>query len=138
MTGPPSLPPGYPFRPDLELTPAEAMAMLRATPPALRLIDCRTDEEWSLVRVEGSVHIPLDELPQRWEELDGDGAAVGVICHHGVRSLRAALFLRAQGLGNVRSIAAGIDAWSRFVDPAVPRYVRDGAGCRVLPRVGHE
>jgi adenylyltransferase/sulfurtransferase len=45
-----------------------------------------------------------------------------VYCHHGVRSLSAAAYLRRLGHVNVRSLAGGIDAWSCEVDPAVPRY----------------
>ena len=49
-------------------------------------------------------------------------ALVVTICHHGVRSLRAAGWLRSTGVQNVVSLAGGIDAWSREVDPKVPRY----------------
>jgi len=47
---------------------------------------------------------------------------VVVYCHSGTRSAHATRFLRAQGLGRVYNLAGGIDAWSRIVDPAVPRY----------------
>jgi adenylyltransferase/sulfurtransferase len=50
------------------------------------------------------------------------GALVVVYCHHGVRSLRGAALLRQAGHENVASLAGGIDAWSLYVDPAVPRY----------------
>ncbi|MGH7753968.1 MAG: rhodanese-like domain-containing protein [Gemmatimonadales bacterium] len=43
-------------------------------------------------------------------------------CHHGVRSRHAAELLRAAGFASVRSLRGGIDAWSREVNPSVPRY----------------
>jgi rhodanese-related sulfurtransferase len=53
--------------------------------------------------------------------LDPDGRIV-VICHHGVRSLNVANWLRNQGFDQAQSLRGGIDAWARDVDPAVMRY----------------
>jgi rhodanese-related sulfurtransferase len=44
------------------------------------------------------------------------------ICHAGVRSMNVAVWLRNQGLEQVQSLRGGIDAWSREIDPTVPRY----------------
>ncbi|MBL8762712.1 MAG: rhodanese-like domain-containing protein [Phycisphaerae bacterium] len=125
------MPAGYPFKPDWEVTPREAAQRL-ADPgdehPGLVLLDCRTPDEHHAARIRGAVLIPLNELERRAEELEhetlGRGRAVLVYCHHGVRSMRAASFLRALGFSNARSIAGGIDLWSIAVDPAVPRYAR--------------
>ena len=43
------------------------------------------------------------------------------ICHHGARSMQVALFLEQHGC-RVHNLAGGMDAWSREIDPAVPRY----------------
>jgi len=45
-----------------------------------------------------------------------------VLCHHGQRSLSVAMWLRGQGFERAQSLAGGIDAWSRVIDPSVPRY----------------
>jgi rhodanese-related sulfurtransferase len=45
-----------------------------------------------------------------------------VLCHHGARSLSVAAWLRNQGFTKAQSISGGIDAWSRSIDPTVPRY----------------
>jgi rhodanese-related sulfurtransferase len=50
-----------------------------------------------------------------------------VHCHVGEQSLAAASFLIDRGFTNVRSLAGGIDAWSKQVDPTVPRYVGEAA-----------
>lgn len=84
------------------------------------LLDVRNPPELAICRLEGAAFIPLPELQQRFEELDR-GQPIVAFCHGGVRSLHAAQFLRAQGF-KVKSMAGGIDAWSRTVDPRVPRY----------------
>jgi len=67
------------------------------------------------------VHIPMNEIPGRLGQLD-PGRAVAVLCHHGARSMRVAMFLQAHGFDTVANIAGGIDAWSQELDPSVPRY----------------
>lgn len=86
----------------------------------MTLLDVRRDDELMIAHVEGATHIPLDQLPQRWEELPKD-RPVAVLCHHGVRAQKAAVFLEAQGV-KAEAIAGGIDAWSQAVDASVPRY----------------
>ncbi|HWP66975.1 MAG TPA: rhodanese-like domain-containing protein [Candidatus Limnocylindria bacterium] len=107
---------------DLEITPRDLAARLARGEPTV-LLDVR--EPWEHVRaaIAGAVLVPLGELPQRWAEVTVPaGALVVAYCHHGVRSLRAASWLRAQGAAHAVSLAGGIDAWSCDVDPRVPRY----------------
>jgi len=66
-------------------------------------------------------HIPMNEIPGRLGQLD-PGRAVAVLCHHGARSMRVAMFLQANGFDTVANIAGGIEAWSQELDPSVPRY----------------
>ena len=89
----------------------------------IRLLDVRQPWENALAKLPESTLIPLGELPARAAEVavETEGLLV-VYCHHGVRSLTAAAFLRRLGHENVRSLAGGIDAWSCEVDPTIPRY----------------
>ena len=87
----------------------------------LLLLDVRTPREWQVCRLAGAELIPLQELAQRWQEIDGRREIV-VYCHHGHRSARAVDFLKRMGLGRVRNLAGGIDAWSKTVDPSIPIY----------------
>ncbi len=50
------------------------------------------------------------------------GAAIALHCHHGVRSRAAAEQLLGEGFTNVYNLEGGIEAWSRDVDPSIPRY----------------
>ncbi len=86
----------------------------------LTLLDVRTPQEHAICRLPGSRLMPIQELPQRWEELDRDAELV-VYCHTGVRSAHATAFLRSHGL-DARNLVGGIEAWSLRVDPSVPRY----------------
>jgi adenylyltransferase/sulfurtransferase len=87
----------------------------------LVLIDVREPHEHQICRIDGSLLVPLAELPRRWQELDSD-ALVVVHCHHGPRSSHAVQFLRRQGFARATNLAGGIEAWSLYVDPDVPRY----------------
>jgi len=102
-----------------EISPSETDALLRSGAD-VTLLDVREPWEAEIAALPGAVLIPLGELPQRVGELDPDREVVAY-CHGGVRSLRAAGILQAAGL-RVRSMAGGIDGWSRTVDPDVPRY----------------
>ena len=85
------------------------------------LLDVRTPREHEHCRIEGARLVPLQELPGRLEEIEGARDLV-VYCHHGPRSTQAVRFLRGSGFPRARNLAGGIDAWSLYVDPSVPRY----------------
>jgi adenylyltransferase/sulfurtransferase len=85
------------------------------------LLDVREPWEYELCRIEGSVAVPMGELPDRLEELDKD-AAIVTICHKGSRSLQAARFLKASGFASARSLRGGVDAWAVSVDKGMTRY----------------
>ena len=88
---------------------------------SLFLLDVREPFEFAHARIEGSVPIPLDQIPARLKELDMDQEIV-VICHHGMRSMQAANFLTQVGFDNISNLVGGIDAWSLQCDSSVARY----------------
>ncbi|MFL2870092.1 MAG: rhodanese-like domain-containing protein [Pirellulaceae bacterium] len=87
------------------------------------LLDCREQEEWDLVHIDGALLIPMSEIQQRVEELTmhKDGHIV-VQCHHGGRSLQVAHWLKNQGFDQAQSMRGGIDVWSQAIDSSLPRY----------------
>ncbi|MDZ4829564.1 MAG: rhodanese-like domain-containing protein [Phycisphaerae bacterium] len=120
------LPPGYPYRPEWEITPRELMA-LRAAGARPLVIDCRTEQERAICRIDNSTHVPLHELERKLDDLrdaleESDATTIVVHCHHGVRSLRATAVLRAAGFADVRSLAGGVDLWAVDIDPTIPKY----------------
>jgi rhodanese-related sulfurtransferase len=88
-------------------------------PPAV--LDVREDWEVAIAGLPGAIAIPLGQLTRRAAEAPRD-RPLAVMCHHGGRSAQATAWLRSQGFDNAMNVAGGIDAWSRFVDPSVPRY----------------
>lgn len=85
------------------------------------LLDVREREEHAICRLEGSLLIPMSELPMRLGELDPEVETV-VYCHHGIRSAHVIAHLMGRGFERLVNLRGGIDAWSREVDPGVPRY----------------
>lgn len=106
---------------DLEITVEDLRQRLSSDHPPL-LLDVREPWEYATAHLPNSTLIPMNEIPSRaFNELDED-QPIAVLCHHGARSLSVANWLRGQGFEKAQSVSGGIDAWSRSVDPAVPRY----------------
>ncbi|MEE2755945.1 MAG: rhodanese-like domain-containing protein [Myxococcota bacterium] len=101
------------------ISAVEAAQLMEDT-PGLCLLDVRTRSEFELAQIDGSQLIPLQELQGRLAEIPT--GPILVICHHGIRSMHAALFLSAQGFDQLFNLNGGIDAWSLTVDKSVPRY----------------
>jgi rhodanese-related sulfurtransferase len=105
---------------DFEISPTEAAALLKEN--KARLIDVREPWEFATAKIDGSLLMPMGDVPSRaHQELDPDEHLV-VLCHHGARSLNTTVWLRNQGFENAQSLRGGIDAWSAEVDARVPRY----------------
>ncbi len=106
----------------LELTLEEAARRVRANEAAV--IDVREPEEYAIAHLDGARLIPMQSVPSELQKLDelADQCTLLVLCHHGVRSLQVASWLRERGIENAYSVAGGIDRWSREIDPSVPRY----------------
>ena len=103
----------------LEMSVKELQSRL-GTGDAPLLLDVREPFEYRHANI-GGLLIPLGQLPGRLTELD-TAREIAVLCHHGNRSRRAAMFLRDRGYTRARNVTGGIDAWSRLVDPSVPVY----------------
>ena len=105
---------------DLQIEPEELRALVQ-TRTDVQLLDVREGWEWAIVHLEGATWIPMSELARRIDELDRERPLV-VYCHHGVRSLHAALGLRSRGFTAARSLVGGIDRWATTIDSSLARY----------------
>lgn len=88
---------------------------------SVTILDVREPWEYEKAHIEGSVHIPMGQIPQRHNELSPEQEIV-VMCHHGMRSLQVSQYLEKTGFTNVANLAGGIDAWARDVDSNIPTY----------------
>ncbi len=112
----------WPATDTLEISP-QTVAALQAGGEEFSLIDCREQDEWDTCRIPGAELLPLSRFGELARQRFTDPARRIVIhCHHGMRSARAATFLRQSGLPQAWSMAGGIDQWSLEIDPSVPRY----------------
>jgi len=103
-----------------QITPQELKARLDRKDP-LVLLDVRQTWELKLCRLPGAVHIPIEEIEFRTEEVNPEDEIV-VFCHQGIRSAAVAEYLRRLGYPKALNLAGGLDAWARTVDPTMARY----------------
>ena len=104
---------------DLEIAPRDVADLLKQG--KVKLLDVRTPEEYQIASVSGSVLVDqslAQEILQSWPK----DTAIVTMCHHGIRSLDAAAYLRGHGFDNTKSMTGGIEAWALQVDPSIPRY----------------
>ena len=84
------------------------------------LIDVRPEHERAIAKIAGAdvltpdTHARLTALPK--------DTPLAFICHHGISSRNAAEHFREHGFTNLWNVEGGIDAWSREIDPSIPRY----------------
>jgi sulfur-carrier protein adenylyltransferase/sulfurtransferase len=98
------------------LSASELEELLRASGGTTTLVDVREPYEYEAGHLEGSVHIPLGELPERIGEIAPDSAPV-FICRSGGRSLAACEFALRAGIASPANLDGGLQAWARDVDP---------------------
>lgn len=85
-------------------------------PEGLAVLDVREDVEWEHGHIDGAVHIPLMDLPQRLDEVPA--GQVLVVCKVGGRSAQAAGYLGQQGMDAV-NLDGGMVDWARAGLPVV-------------------
>jgi rhodanese-related sulfurtransferase len=107
----------------VEISVTDTQELLRAGDEAVRLIDCREQDEWDICHIDGAELMPLTRFGEEADaKLQDTSQRLIIYCHHGMRSLRAASWLRQKGFAQTQSMAGGIAAWSDYVDPEMPRY----------------
>ncbi len=102
-----------------QISPAELKQLL-ASGTSFEFLDVRTPEEREIATIAGT-RLLDQATASEIEGLPKDTMLV-LHCHHGGRSQAAAEHFRSRGFTNVHNLAGGIDAWSKDVDPSVPRY----------------
>jgi rhodanese-related sulfurtransferase len=79
----------------------------------IQIVDVREPYEWEAGRIEGAIHIPLNDLMggKGIDQLDAD-KPVAVICRSGNRSELAHLMLRSKGF-DAYNVRDGMEGWDR-------------------------
>ena len=103
-----------------EISAAEA-AKLREKDANVLFLDVREHSELEICRIDGAVHIPMGEIPERTDSLPKERPII-VLCHHGMRSAQVQRYLLARGFEEAINLVGGIHAWAIDVDPDMARY----------------
>lgn len=116
-----------PQRADLpSVTPEEVRDLLAARDNGeahFVLVDIREPWEHEVAAIDGAVLLPMSQLMAESSlEVIPYDARVILHCHHDTRSASAREYLAQHGWSDIRFMSGGIDAWSRTIDAAVPRY----------------
>jgi rhodanese-related sulfurtransferase len=108
-----------------EITVTELGEKLANHDTQCQFVDVREPQELAIVTLPGFINLPLSEYadwsPEIYTRLDKDVETI-VLCHHGIRSAQMCQWLVAQGFTHVSNIIGGIDAYSLYVDPSLPKY----------------
>lgn len=84
------------------------------------LLDVREEFEFHISNIDGQL-IPLDQLPDRLDELDKEKEVI-VMCRTGGRSAKACELLTEKGFKNVSNLKGGVNAWAKEIDTSLPVY----------------
>jgi rhodanese-related sulfurtransferase len=103
-----------------EISPQEAFERFERGDAVI--LDVRTMPEWRGGHIPGALHIPLDELTGRYQELDPDAETL-VVCAHGIRSAAAGQWLAQVGFENVANVSRGMSGWPGPIELADGRSV---------------
>ncbi|HEY7417202.1 MAG TPA: rhodanese-like domain-containing protein, partial [Ktedonobacteraceae bacterium] len=87
-----------------EIPPQEAQRRQRE---GAVIVDVREPDEWNEGHILGALHIPLGSLSMRLSELDASQEII-MVCHSGLRSMRAAQLLQRSGFAQVKNLTGGM------------------------------
>lgn len=108
------------FKPLSAWTTEEVREFLKnKNPDEYNLLDVRQPKEYESGHLPGAQLIPLNELPDRLEELDPKRTTVAY-CAHGIRSRSAAALLSSSGFKEVHSVEGGMNAWGGLMAGGAP------------------
>ena len=82
------------------------------------LLDVRNIQEVLFSKINGSIHIPMNEIMDRINELDSNKEII-IQCKSGKRSARVCEYLMTQNYKNVKNLIGGIIAWSDEIDNSI-------------------
>jgi rhodanese-related sulfurtransferase/peroxiredoxin len=93
-----------------DISSTEAERLLTQADSPFKLVDVRTLSEYEADHSPHAVHIPVDELPHRYQEL-GQTTHIICVCQAGGRSAAAAEFLTSIGSSHIYNVLGGMSGW---------------------------
>lgn len=102
-------------------TPIQLKEFLASTSEQPLLLDVRERWEFEYCNIEGSVLIPMGQLPDKLETLDKSQEII-MICHHGIRSRQMGYYMEQAGFEHITNLDGGVEQWANDVDKTMKRY----------------
>ena len=102
-----------------EISPRDLQGLLDSGQQYV-LLDVRQPWEFKICQLPNSINICLNDLYNSVPQLP-DEKEIVTICHHGIRSQQAAIFLEQRGYEKVMNLQGGINAWARDINPTMER-----------------
>jgi len=102
-------------------TPIQLKEFLASTNEQPLLLDVRERWEFEYCNIEGSVLIPIGQLPNKLETLDKSQEII-MICHHGIRSRQMGYYMEQAGFEHITNLDGGVEQWANDVDKTMKRY----------------
>ncbi len=92
-----------------DVTVNEAWSLIQSK-PGLVILDVRTQSEYDEAHIEGAILIPVQELPDRLDELSKNDEIL-VYCRTGNRSSTAVGIMEDDGFSKIYHMNQGISVW---------------------------
>jgi len=105
----------------IQINPTDLKKELDQEDTDIKLLDIRSREEFEAVKIPGSEIMTADLQQEALGKWDKETRTI-IIDHTGDRSLDVTAFFIGHGLNRTVALAGGIDAYSKEVDPNIPRY----------------
>lgn len=102
-------------------TPTQLQDYLNQTDTAPLLLDVREQWEFDYCHIEGSILIPMGQLPEKLDTLDPHKDTI-LICHHGIRSRQIGYYMEQAGFTSITNLDGGVEQWAEDVDSLMQRY----------------
>ncbi|MGY3803769.1 rhodanese-like domain-containing protein [Pigmentibacter ruber] len=103
-----------------EITVQE-LAELKNRNAKILILDVREEWEYEIAHLPNSILLTEKNFSENVEKSKNVECVI-VVCHHGLRSMNATLYLKDNGILNARSLQGGIEAYSIKIDNSIPRY----------------
>lgn len=103
-----------------EITVQE-LAELKNRNAKILILDVREEWEYEIAHLQNSILLTEKNFSENVEKSKKVECVI-VVCHHGLRSMNATLYLKDNGILNARSLQGGIEAYSIKIDNSIPRY----------------
>ena len=94
---------------------------LKNSSQKILLLDVREEWEYNIAHIPNSLLLTESNFETMLTKAK-EASHVIVLCHHGMRSMNATLYLREHGIHHAKSLAGGIDAYSLEADKTLQRY----------------